>query len=77
MNKYYDESNNIVRKNKKESKSDRKKIVTNMRKKVAKIEELTKEDLKIFYKQLEEEGKSVSILNELREEKEENNSLHF
>ncbi len=49
-----------------------------MRKRVLSIEELTKEDLKIFYKQLEQEGKSVRILNELREEKEENNNLlHF
>lgn len=77
VNKYYVKDKYLPKKNKKESKSDRKKIVKKMRKRVVSIEELTKEDLKKFYKQLKEEGKSVRILNELREEKEENNSLHF
>lgn len=46
-----------------------------MQKRVLNIEELTKEDFKKFYKQLEQASKKIRILNELPEEND--NSLHF
>lgn len=49
-----------------------------MQKKVKNIEELTKEDLEKFYRELEQEGKKVRILNKLPENAEENkNSYHI
>ena len=78
VNKYYSKDGALIKQTKKKAKIVKKDIVENMRKRIENIEELKKEDLKIFYKQLEQEGKKVTILNELEEEKEENNnSLHF
>lgn len=49
-----------------------------MKEKVINSQELTKNDLEEYYKQLEQAGKKVRILNELPEEKEKNdNSFHF
>lgn len=77
VNKYYNKDLTLSRKNKKETKEVRKRLVRRMQKKVINTEDLTKEDLEKFYKELEQVGKKVTILNELPEKNEENNSLHF
>lgn len=78
VNKYYVNDLCLSRKNKKETKEVRQKLVKKMQKRVINTEELTKEDLEKFYKELEEEGKKVRILNDLPENNEENkNSYHF
>lgn len=77
INKYYNKDLYLSRKNKKETKKDREKIVKKMQKRVINIEELTKEDLVSFYKELEQDGKKVRILNELPENSEEKKNFHI
>lgn len=78
VNKYYVDDLCLSRKNKKETKEVKQKLVKKMQKKVKNVEDLTKKDLEKFYKELEQEGKKVRILNELPENNEENkNNYHF
>lgn len=71
VDKYYESDFSSAIKNLLKTIDVRKAIEDKMQKRVESVEELTKEDLKEFYNQLEQEGKKVRILNELPENTEE------